>query len=105
MQRGTTRTGSPEPGTNAAKVRIRKQILLEMLDDYYNNSMHKSPMSKGNTRKTSHLVAEKAKKGCCCGSPRNFREQGNMAIKLLRTGEQKENKAENTGRKAVILIC
>ena len=34
------------------------------------------------------------------GSPRGFRDQGNMAIKLLGTREQKENKAENKGTKA-----
>ena len=34
--------------------------------------------------------------------PRVFREQGNMALKLLGTREQKENKARNTGTKAVL---
>ena len=104
IQRGTNRTESPEPGTNTAKVRIGKQIFSETLDVYSNNNMHKLPMSKRNTRKRSHLVAEKAKKGYCSGSPRGFREQGNMAVKLLGTGEQKENKAGNTESKAVVLI-
>ena len=38
------------------------------------------------------------------GSPRGYKEQGNMAITLLATREQKENKAENMGTKAVFLI-
>ena len=41
------------------------------------------------------------------GLPQGFQgtwEQGNMVIKSLRTREQKENKAGNTGTKAVFLM-
>ena len=40
IQRRNTGTGSTEPGTNTAKVRIRKQFPLKICDDYYNNDMY-----------------------------------------------------------------